>query len=73
MTSIQSIIGLFILLVIILSMGLQFSNFGKEGFISDNVNKKRNKKHINYDMPVQNKTNNSMAKQNMLNDLVPNY
>ena len=73
MTSIQSIIGLFILLVIILSMGLQFSNFDKEGFENNNVNKKRNKKNIDYDMPIQNKTNNSMAKQNMLNDLVPNY
>ena len=34
-------------------------------------NETQNKKDDN--IPVQSKTNNSMAKQNMLNDTVPNY
>ena len=73
MTNIQSIIGLFIVLVIVLSMGLQFFNFGKEGFLSDKSNKINNKINRDTDMPVQKKTNKSMAKQNMLNDSLPNY
>jgi len=73
MTNIQSIIGLFIVLVIVLSMGLQFLNFGKEGFVSNKSDNVNNKVNINIDMPVQKKTNKSMAKQNMLNDSLPNY
>ena len=73
MTNIQSIIGLFIVLVIVLSMGLQFLNFGKEGFLSDKNDNVNNKININIDMPVQKKTNKSIAKQNMLNDSLPNY
>jgi hypothetical protein len=68
MTNIQSIIGLFIGLVVILSMGLQFS-FYKEGF-NNNVNN-----NINNDnsIPVQSKKNNSIAKHNMLDETAPNY
>ena len=73
MINIQSIIGLFIVLVIVLSMGLQFLNFGKEGFVSNKSDNVNNKVNINIDMPVQKKTNKSMAKQNMLNDSLPNY
>lgn len=73
MTNIQSIIGLFIVLVIVLSMGLQFYNFGKEGFVSDKSDNVNNKINHDIDMPIQKKTNKSMAKQNMLNDSLPNY
>lgn len=68
MTNIQSIIGLFIVLVVILSMGLQFSFF-KEGFsnnISNNVNNDTS-------IPIQSKKNNSIAKHNMLDETAPNY
>jgi hypothetical protein len=67
MTNIQSIIGLFIGLVVILSMGLQFSFF-KEGFnnVSNNVNNDNS-------IPVQSKKNNSIAKHNMLDETTPNY
>jgi hypothetical protein len=72
MTNTQNIIGLFIVLVVILSMGLQFFDH-KEGFSnnSDNNGKKNNKKDNS--IPVYSKKNNSMAKQNILNDSVPNY
>jgi hypothetical protein len=69
MTNTQNIIGLFIVLVVILSMGLQFFDLRereREG-MTNNGNKKDD------NIPVQSKTNNSMAKQNMLNDTVPNY
>jgi hypothetical protein len=73
MTNTQNIIGLFIVLVIILSMGLQFVNSReKEGF-SNNNGKNSNNSKKNDNIPVQSKTNNSIAKQNMLNDTVPNY
>lgn len=68
MTNIQSIIGLFIVLVVILSMGLQFSFF-KEEFsnnISNNVNNDTS-------IPIQSKKNNSIAKHNMLDETAPNY
>jgi len=68
MTNIQSIIGLFIVLVVILSMGLQFS-FLKEGF-SNNVN---NNVSNDTSVPVQSKKNNSIAKHNMLDETAPNY
>lgn len=73
MTNTQNIIGLFIVLVIILSMGLQFVNSReKEGFSNNNGNNSNNSKK-NDSIPVQSKTNKSIAKQNMLNDTVPNY
>jgi hypothetical protein len=73
MTNIQSIIGLFIVLVVILSMGLQFSFF-KEGF-NNNVSNKVNNSNKNNDnsIPVQSKKNNSIAKHNMLDETAPNY
>lgn len=71
MTNTQNIIGLFIVLVVILSMGLQFFNsIEKEGMTNKNGNNGSKKDDS---IPVQSKTNNSMAKQNMLNDTVPNY
>ena len=73
MTNTQNIIGLFIVLVIILSMGLQFVNSReKEGF-SNNNGKNSNNSKKDDNILVQSKTNNSIAKQNMLNDTVPNY
>lgn len=73
MTNTQNIIGLFIVLVIILSMGLQFVNSReKEGFSNNNGNNSNNSKKDD-SIPVQSKTNKSIAKQNMLNDTVPNY
>jgi hypothetical protein len=73
MTNLQSIIGLFIVLVVILSMGLQFSFF-KEGF-NNNVSNKVNNSNKNNDnsIPVQSKKNNSIAKHNMLDETAPNY
>jgi len=76
MTNTQNIIGLFILLVIILSMGLQFFNsIEKEGMTNKNGNNGNNSNNSKKDdsIPVQSKTNKSIAKQNMLNDTVPNY
>jgi len=76
MTNTQNIIGLFIVLVIILSMGLQFVNSReKEKFSNNNGNNSNNSNNSkkNDSIPVQSKTNNSIAKQNMLNDTVPNY
>jgi hypothetical protein len=67
MTNTQNIIGLFIVLVIILSMGLQFVNSKERYGFSNNSNKDINS------IPVYSKTNKSMAKHNMLNDTVPNY
>lgn len=76
MTNTQNIIGLFIVLVVILSMGLQFFDL-REGFSNNNSgnngkNSNKNNKKDN-SIPVYSKKNNSMAKQNMLNDSVPNY
>jgi regulatory protein YycI of two-component signal transduction system YycFG len=73
MTNIQSIIGLFIVLVVILSMGLQFSFF-KEGF-NNNVSNKVNNSNKNNDnsIPIHSKKNNSIAKHNMLDETTPNY
>ena len=79
MTNTQNIIGLFIVLVIILSMGLQFVNSReKEGFSNNNGKNSNNSNNSNNskkndNIPVQSKTNKSIAKQNMLNDTVPNY
>ena len=54
-------------------MGLQFVNSReKEGF-SNNNGKNSNNSKKDDNIPVQSKTNNSIAKQNMLNDTVPNY
>jgi hypothetical protein len=71
MTNTQNIIGLFIVLVVILSMGLQFFNLREREGMTNNSGNNSNKKADG--IPVQSKTNNSMAKQNMLNDTVPNY
>ncbi len=68
MINIQSIIGLFIGLVVILSMGLQFSFF-KEGFNNNVSNKVNNDNSI----PIHSKKNNSIAKHNMLDETTPNY
>jgi len=66
MTNFQSIFGLFIVLLITLTMGLQFTNF-REGFQNTESNIK------NDDMPIYTKTNNSMAKQGVLDDMSSNY
>jgi hypothetical protein len=71
MTNTQNIIGLFIVLVVILSMGLQFFDLREREREREGMTNNGNKKDDN--IPVQSKTNNSMAKQNMLNDTVPNY
>ena len=71
MTNTQNIIGLFIVLVVILSMGLQFFDLREREGMTNNSGNNGNKKTDG--IPVQSKTNNSMAKQNMLNDTVPNY
>ena len=47
-------------------MGLQFANF-KEGFQDTESNIKHD------DMPIYTKTNNSMAKQGVLDDMSSNY
>jgi len=72
MTNIQSIIGLFIVLVVILSMGLQFS-FLKEGFSNNVSNNVNNNVSNDTSVPVQSKKNNSIAKHNMLDETAPNY
>ena len=71
MTNTQNIIGLFIVLVVILSMGLQFFDLREREREREGLANKNGKKDDS--IPVQSKTNNSMAKQNMLNDTVPNY
>jgi hypothetical protein len=71
MTNTQNIIGLFIVLVVILSMGLQFFDLREREREREGMTNNGNKKDDN--IPVQSKTNNSMAKQNILNDTVPNY
>jgi len=70
MTNLQGIFGLFIVLAITLTMGLQFSNF-KEGF--DNKGKKDKNKTNNQGLPVHTKKSGSMAKQSVFDDMMPSY
>jgi len=65
MTNFQSMFGLFIILVIALTMGLQFTNF-KEGF-QESKYKKQDTTN-NDDLPIYTKTNDSMAKQSVFDD-----
>lgn len=71
MTNLQGILGLFIVLAITLTMGLQFSNF-KEGFDSKDRKDKEDKKN-NQDLPVHTKKSGSMAKQSVFDDMMPSY
>ena len=66
MTNFQSIFGLFIVLLIALTMGLQFANF-KEGFQDTESNIK------NDGLPIYTKKNDSMAKQSVFDDKSSNY
>ena len=73
MTNLQGIFGLFIVLAITLTMGLQFSNF-KEGFDSKDRKDKENKnKPNNQDLPIHTKKSGSMAKQSVFDDMMPSY
>ena len=71
MTNLQGILGLFIVLAITLTMGLQFSNF-KEGFDSKDRKDKEDKKN-KQDLPVHTKKSGSMAKQSVFDDMMPSY
>lgn len=70
MNNIQGIFGLFIVLAITLTMGLQFANF-KEGFVSKDKEDKND--NNNKDLPVHTKKSNSMAKQSVYDDMNPSY
>ena len=73
MTNLQGIFGLFIVLAITLTMGLQFANF-KEGFDNKGKEDKNNKnKTNNQDLPVHTKKSGSMAKQSVFDDMMPSY
>jgi hypothetical protein len=76
MNNIQGIFGLFIVLAITLTMGLQFANF-KEGFVSKDKEDKNDKNdkndNNNKDLPVHTKKSNSMAKQSVYDDMNPSY
>ena len=71
MTNLQGIFGLFIVLAITLTMGLQFTNF-RDGFVSND--KTNDKKNTNTgDMPIHTKKSGSMAKQSVYDDTTSNY
>ena len=73
MTNLQGIFGLFIVLAITLTMGLQYANF-KEGFDNKGKEDKKNKnKTNNQDLPVHTKKSGSMAKQSVFDDMMPSY
>jgi len=73
MNNLQGIFGLFIVLAITLTMGLQFTKF-TEGFDSKDKKDKRDKKDKNNnDMPVHTKKSSSMAKQSVFDDITPSY
>jgi hypothetical protein len=76
MANLQGIFGLFIVLAITLTMGLQFSNF-TEGFDSkdrkDKEDKKNKNKTNNQDLPIHTKKSGSMAKQSVFDDMMPSY
>ena len=72
MTNLQGIFGLFIVLAITLTMGLQFTKF-RDGFVSgDDTNDSTTNTNTG-DMPVHTKKSNSMAKQSVYDDTAPNY
>jgi hypothetical protein len=79
MKNLQGIFGLFIVLAITLTMGLQFSNF-TEGFDNkgkedrkDKEDKKNKNKPNNQDLPIHTKKSGSMAKQGVFDDMMPSY
>jgi len=76
MNNLQGIFGLFIVLAITLTMGLQFTKF-TEGFDNKGTEEKKDKKdkkdNNNNDMPVHTKKSNSMAKQSVFDDMTPSY
>lgn len=82
MNNLQGIFGLFIVLAITLTMGLQFTKF-TEGFDNkgkedrkdkeDKKDKRDKKDNNNKDMPVHTKKSNSMAKQSVYDDMNPSY
>ena len=76
MNNLQGIFGLFIVLAITLTMGLQFANF-KEGFDSkdrkDKEDKKNKNRPNNQDLPIHTKKSGSMAKQSVFDDMMPSY
>ena len=69
MTSLQGIFGLFIVLAITLTMGIQFTNF-RDGFVSGD---KTTDSTSTGDMPVHTKKSGSMAKQSVYDDMNPSY
>lgn len=71
MANLQGIFGLFIVLAITLTMGLQFSNF-TEGFDSKDRKDKEDKKN-KQDLPIHTKKSGSMAKQSVFDDMMPSY
>ena len=76
MNNLQGIFGLFIVLAITLTMGLQFTKF-TEGFDNkgkEDKNDKNDKKdNNNKDLPVHTKKSYSMAKQSVYDDMNPSY
>lgn len=73
MNNIQGIFGLFIVLAITLTMGLQFTKF-TEGFDNKGTEDKKDKNNNNNkDLPVHTKKSNSMAKQSVYDDMNPSY
>jgi hypothetical protein len=73
MNNLQGIFGLFIVLAITLTMGLQFANF-KEGFDRKGKEDKEDKhKTNNKELPVHTKKSGSMAKQSVFDDMMPSY
>ncbi len=76
MNNLQGIFGLFIVLAITLTMGLQFANF-KEGFDNNGTEEKKDKrdkhKTNNKELPVHTKKSGSMAKQSVFDDMMPSY
>ena len=68
MTNFQHIIALFITLVVVLSMGLQFYSFGKEGFKPKTTSNTKNSDSI----PIQKKQSVSMATHSVY-DEAANY
>ena len=68
MNNLQGIFGLFIVLAITLTMGLQFANF-KEGFDNKGSKDKEDKQ----DLPIHTKKSGSMAKQSVFDDMTSSY
>jgi hypothetical protein len=73
MNNLQGIFGLFIVLAITLTMGLQFTKF-TEGFDNNGTEDKRDKHKTNkQDLPIHTKKSGSMAKQSVFDDMMPSY